>query len=525
MTKKGWLTILAIVLIAGAVYGLNYAKKTGVLDKVADKVAPAGKQTADLSADAKKAVKEGMAVIKVGINTWGGYAPGFYYNGGLAGNTSSRYYQDGIIVQFVKIEDVKPMRDAFNAGAIDIMGLATVDSLPVDGESLMEAKYKPRVFMKTDDSRGGDAVVAVAGIKTARDAIGKKIAVAIGSPSHTLLLVWLTAGGVNYNEVIIVGTDSGLASAQQFKAGAVDIAVVWSPDDEDCVKAVPGASIIFNTKKADRAISDVFLVNENFLKNNREAVRKFANGWFIAAAEINTSSSKKSEAARILNESLNLNDVNLAMLMIDNARLSTYGDNLQFFGLKPAQGAVTGEEMYNKMLRLYSSVNELHINPAKVPMWRDLSETSVLSSLNLSGSGHAAENAPKFSAPTQADTTAPSFASRPAPVQYEFGSARLTDDGKISIDRYFSNTVKEFASTRVRIEGNTDNVGGSDSNVKLSYSRAKSVADYLIAKYGFDRKKFVIVGHGYENPVSGCEANATEDCRAKNRRTELYLLN
>jgi len=33
------------------------------------------------------------------------------------------------------------------------------------------------------------------------------------------------------------------------------------------------------------------------------------------------------------------------------------------------------------------------------------------------------------------------------------------------------------------------------------------------------------VGNGADKPVPGCEANDTEECRAKNRRTEFSLLN
>jgi NitT/TauT family transport system substrate-binding protein len=39
-----------------------------------------------------------------------------------------------------------------------------------------------------------------------------------------------------------------------------------------------------------------------------------------------------------------------------------------------------------------------------------------------------------------------------------------------------------------------------------------------------DPDRFVIVGNGPDDPVAGCETNATEQCRAKNRRTEFQLI-
>ena len=74
------------------------------------------------------------------------------------------------------------------------------------------------------------------------------------------------------------------------------------------------------------------------------------------------------------------------------------------------------------------------------------------------------------------------------------------------------------------MEGNTDNVGSKAANKALSEKRAKSVADYLKSQYGMDANRFIIVGNGPDKPVAGCESNATEDCKAKNRRTEFQLI-
>ncbi|MBP8212645.1 MAG: OmpA family protein, partial [Saprospiraceae bacterium] len=58
----------------------------------------------------------------------------------------------------------------------------------------------------------------------------------------------------------------------------------------------------------------------------------------------------------------------------------------------------------------------------------------------------------------------------------------------------------------------------------LSEKRAKSVADYLKSQYGMDANRFIIVGNGPNKPVAGCESNADESCKAKNRRTEFQLI-
>lgn len=512
--KVGVKVVLAI-LVTAVLFGGLYLLKGN--KNVLDKILPKGKTVGHaMTEEAKKAAKSGTEVIRCGINTWGGYAPGVYYNNGLAATTNSRYYQDGVLVEFVKIEDISVMREAWKAGEIDVMGLATTDSLPTEIASLMD--IKPKQIIQTDYSRGGDAVVVVKGINSVKDFRGKKIAVALGSPSHSLLLLALQAGEVDYSNVTIVGTDSGIAAAKLFKDKAVDIAVVWSPDDEDCIAAIPGSKVLFNTKKATNAIADVLIVKEDVLNKKKDALKKFVNGWLIAAGEINSNRQAKQQAAQIFATNFGVDD-KMATLMIDNARLSTFGDNMQFFGL--ASGGVKGEEIYNKMTRLFGAIN---LAPANVPSWRSIVDTSILSSLSLAGPANAAEGTVRFAAPTAEEYKKTAFAQKKVQVQYAFNSDRLTEDGKTTIDVEFSNTAKEFRAVRVRIEGNTDSVGTQAYNKALSLRRAKSVADYLVNKYGFDKNRFVILGHGSDNPVPGCEDNKNEECRAKNRRTEFFLL-
>lgn len=515
-TVKPVVKFLLILLIIGAIVA---AWKFLVPDNLAKKIMPESKKSevTTVTSEAKAAMKAGTPVLNVVINTWGGYAPGIYYNKGLAASLKSRYYtEEGILVNFTVTDDFKGSRDMWKSGSVDVMGFATVDSIPTEIADLMN--MKPKAFIKADDSRGGDVVIAVAGIKSAKDLVGKKVAYATGTPSHSLILTWLTAGGVDPKSVEMVGTDSETAAVQAFKTGAVHAAVVFSPNDQDCIQKVDGAHVVFSTKQATNVIADIFLANSDFLESHPDLVKKFMRGWFKGVAEITTDAGAKSEAISLLEKSFNIDNA-FAALMFNNVRFSTYGDNLQFFGLK--SGGVKGEEMYDKMSRMFNAAG---LAPNTVPMWRTISDSSLVASLNLSGNGYEAEGAQKFAAPTAADVNAPAIADKSATVQFAFGSAKLSEDGKMAINMAMGNTSREFGNTRIRIEGNTDSVGSHDSNMKLSNARARSVANYLVQKYHFDPNRFVIVGHGPDNPVSGCETNATDECRARNRRTEFHLL-
>ena len=100
----------------------------------------------------------------------------------------------------------------------------------------------------------------------------------------------------------------------------------------------------------------------------------------------------------------------------------------------------------------------------------------------------------------------------------------MDENAKTIIDIQFAELAKTFANVKVRVEGNTDNVGSKATNKVLSEKRAKSVADYLKSQYGMDGNRFVIVGNGPDKPVVGCESNGTEECKSKNRRTEFKVL-
>ncbi|MFK7978366.1 MAG: OmpA family protein [Saprospiraceae bacterium] len=69
---------------------------------------------------------------------------------------------------------------------------------------------------------------------------------------------------------------------------------------------------------------------------------------------------------------------------------------------------------------------------------------------------------------------------------------------------------------KIQINGHTDNVGSDTDNLKLSESRAKAVADYLI-KQGISATRLSYKGFGESKPI---DSNDTEAGRKHNRRTE-----
>ncbi len=79
--------------------------------------------------------------------------------------------------------------------------------------------------------------------------------------------------------------------------------------------------------------------------------------------------------------------------------------------------------------------------------------------------------------------------------------------------------IKKYPDCGVAIEGHTDSQGNDEANRALSESRAKAVAEYLMANMGVE---LGVSYHGYgrTRPVA---SNDTPDGRAKNRRIDVVI--
>lgn len=80
-----------------------------------------------------------------------------------------------------------------------------------------------------------------------------------------------------------------------------------------------------------------------------------------------------------------------------------------------------------------------------------------------------------------------------------------------------SNKLKNEGG-KVRLEGNTDNIGDDNYNLKLGQRRADAIKKYLVSK-GIKSALITAASNGETKPV---DSNETEAGRLKNRRTEVH---
>jgi len=460
--------------------------------------------------------------LRVQLVTWGGYAPGLYYNEGAEANSFSRYFKDyGFKVDFKVENDLMNALNAWMAGEYDII-VQTADAFPLYTAPADINFFKPKAFMQVDWSRGGDAIIVKRGINTVNDLKGKTVAIAVPSPAQTLLISALEAAGLSYNDVKVIKTSDNLKAAELFRSKDVDAAVVWSPDDILATRDVPGSKVLLTTREQSHIIGDIFFAKESYLRNNRDKVNAFYEGWMKGLAEINGNKSNYNKAAKYLAE-LNGLSTDDAKGMMENVYWANHGDNMNFFGLNNSYKGQKGADIYNKMARDFVKTGDAE---KLAPNWRNVIDTKAIQNgeNSLKGGSYAAESSKVFKPATKSEYKSAPLSVKPVSINFPSGKFQLSENAKTIIDLQFAETAKSFANTKIRIEGNTDNVGNRQMNMNLSKKRAESVAAYLTQQYGINRNRFVILGNGPDKPLKGCETNATDACKAKNRRTDFVLI-
>ncbi len=106
---------------------------------------------------------------------------------------------------------------------------------------------------------------------------------------------------------------------------------------------------------------------------------------------------------------------------------------------------------------------------------------------------------------------------------YKSGSYQISDRASETLGK-IAKIITDYKDYDVLIEGNTDNVPISQTNIRnnwdLAALRASSVVQALQNNYGVDPKRLTAGSRGEYNPIAD---NNTEAGRQRNRRTQIII--
>jgi OmpA-OmpF porin, OOP family len=145
--------------------------------------------------------------------------------------------------------------------------------------------------------------------------------------------------------------------------------------------------------------------------------------------------------------------------------------------------------------------------------WRDANWTPATASKGCDGALVAPAAAGAASGVSQSKITLQ------ADTLYDFNKSDLKPEGKATLDKIARDLSKIKLEVIIAV-GNTDSVGTDAYNMALGQRRAQSVKAYLTSK-GVDGSRIYTESKGKSNPVA---TNATEEGRAKNRRTDIEVV-
>ena len=103
-------------------------------------------------------------------------------------------------------------------------------------------------------------------------------------------------------------------------------------------------------------------------------------------------------------------------------------------------------------------------------------------------------------------------------ILFDVNKATLKADLKTSLAKV-AGILSVYQQFNVSIEGNTDNTGSAEHNMKLSQQRADNVKAFLVEQ-GIDAGRLDAKGLGMTMPIAD---NSTKEGRQKNRRVDLVI--
>ena len=106
------------------------------------------------------------------------------------------------------------------------------------------------------------------------------------------------------------------------------------------------------------------------------------------------------------------------------------------------------------------------------------------------------------------------------PILFDFDKYEIKPESDYIIDEIVDAMLSR-PKLRLEIQGHTDGRGTEEYNQTLSKNRAKAVYDAILKRANIDANRLRYAGFGFSRPVA---SNATDEGRAKNRRTQFVVL-
>jgi NitT/TauT family transport system substrate-binding protein len=256
--------------------------------------------------------------ITLGVVTWIGYGPIY------CAAANGYYKKYGLDVKLINFSDNSVMAGALQSGEIDASTLTYDQVIATNARG-----WKLKVVMPVDYSVGGDAILALAQIRTVKDLRGRKVAFMSASPSDFLLGYALSRDGLSEKDITPINTTpEGVVGIMA--GGAVDVGVTYEPNVSVIAKSGGGKKfhVLMSSREARGMITDVLALKESVIAKNPQLVSGLIRGTMDGLAFMQAEPVK---ANAIIAKTLEISPAEVLEQLpnIENPTLSRLGDVFQ----------------------------------------------------------------------------------------------------------------------------------------------------------------------------------------------------
>jgi NitT/TauT family transport system substrate-binding protein len=458
---------------------------------------------------------------KVALSEWPGHMALVVGNGGLKTAPDSAAAAAGLNLEIIFIEDPIKKNAALQAGEIDFVW-QVVDEMPINMGGFKNAGVDARAFLQIDWSRGGDACVASKDVQKVEDILGKKSAMMMFSPDHTVFEFMINNSRLSKAEIKQVRKDTSFSMDDftygrvLFTQNKVDVACLWEPDVTLALQNRPGSHRLFSTADATELVADVLLARQEFLTEQPEVAQKLAKTWFDG---VQKAMADKPGAAKLIAKTVPRFRDELGyegtLAAFNWVKWTGIADNAYFFGLDGSE--VAFDRVYNQADSIWTKYPEAEITNRFAP--GALRNTSIVKRAWEEAGRKTAATSDQVYVPEVAETGDAVF-TKPVTINFDSGKSDLDAESMHILNNQVLPQLQMAGGMYVRIEGNTDDKGAGAWNMVLSKKRAQAVVSFMVDK-GLNPDRVTAKGNGETNPTA---SNKTEDGRAQNRRTDILFI-
>jgi len=458
--------------------------------------------------------------VRVALSQWPGHMPLLVGAGGLKTQPASIAAAEGLNLEIQFIEDAPSKNEALRKGDVDFVW-QTVDELPISLGMYRSAGVDVRAFIQIDWSRGGDACIAAKDVLTVENVYGRKSAMLMFSPDHTVFEFMVNNSRLTHEQVTEVrhatkfSLDDPTFARTLFKQGKVDVACLWEPDVTLALEERPGSHRLFSTADATELVADVLVARQDFLVSEPELAAKLARVWFKSVEHANLD--RPAAANLIATVASRFRDelgYDKTLRALSWARWTELSDNVRFFGLDGSAPAF--DRVYNQADSIWIGYPEAAIKDRFAPAV--LKNDAAVRSVWVAAGKPAARSREDFN-PAIANRGAALF-TKPVSINFPSNGTQLSAEALAVVNQQILPQLEIAGGMSVRVEGNTDGVGERIANQILSEKRAAAIVEYLIVR-GVPRTRLVARGNGSGKPVA---LNSSPEGRAQNRRTDVLFI-